>query len=124
MTTTKRRRSKAPVTGYELWRGASWFDGSDIVAIATLHSDNVKTGDIILFANTATGCPALPSSLALDNEHLYVGDRKKKQIIRFKIANGECDKKPFSESLPDAPEFMIPSTPMPPASKVQPTTAP
>ena len=85
---------------------------------------NVKTGDIILFANTATGCPALPSSLALDNEHLYVGDRKKKQIIRFKIANGECDKKPFSESLPDAPEFMIPSTPMPPASKVQPTTAP
>jgi len=47
MTTTKRRRSKAPVTGYELWRGASWFDGSDIVAIATLHSDNVKTGDMI-----------------------------------------------------------------------------
>ena len=85
---------------------------------------NVKTGNIILFANTATGCPALPSSLALDNEHLYVGDRKKKQIIRFKIANGECDKKPFSESLPDAPEFMIPSTPMPPASKAKPTTAP
>lgn len=47
MTTTKRRRSKAPVTGYVLWRGASWFDGSDIVAIATLHSDNVKTGDMI-----------------------------------------------------------------------------
>ncbi|NDG64116.1 MAG: hypothetical protein EBY29_11745, partial [Planctomycetes bacterium] len=68
--------------------------------------------------------PPLPSSLALDNEHLYVGDRKKKQIIRFKIANGECDKKPFSESLPDAPEFMIPSTPMRPASKVEPTTAP
>ena len=47
MTTTKRRRPKAPVTGYELWRGASWFDGSEIVAIATLHSDNVKTGDMI-----------------------------------------------------------------------------
>ena len=85
---------------------------------------NVKTGNIILFANTATGCPALPSSLAMDNEHLYVGDRKKKQIIRFKIANGECDKKPFAESLPDAPEFMIPSTPMPPASKLQPSSTP
>ncbi len=80
---------------------------------------NVKTGEIILFANTATGCPPLPSSLAMDNEHLYVGDRKKKQIIRFKLANGESDKKPFADSLPDAPEFMIPATPMPAASKVQ-----
>ncbi len=80
---------------------------------------NVKTGEIILFANTATGCPPLPSSLALDNEHLYVGDRKKKQIIRFKIANGECDKKPFADALPDAPEFMIPATAMPPTSKVR-----
>jgi len=47
MTTTKRRRAKAPVTGYVLWEGKSWYDGSDIVAIATLHSDNVKTGDMI-----------------------------------------------------------------------------
>lgn len=47
MTTTKRRRAKAPVTGYVLWEGKSWYDGSDIVAIATLHSNNVKTGDMI-----------------------------------------------------------------------------
>lgn len=48
LTTTKRRRSKsAPVTGYKLWQGKSWFDGSDIVAIATLKSDNVKTGNMV-----------------------------------------------------------------------------
>ncbi len=74
---------------------------------------NVKTGAIILFANTATGCPELPSSLAMDNEHLYVGDRKKHQIIRFKLENGEPDKKPFAASLPDAPEFMVPATLLP-----------
>jgi|GEM_PF-1975840 len=74
---------------------------------------NIKTGEIILFADTKTGCPPLPSSLAMDAEHLYVGDRKKKQIIRFKLANGEVDKKPFADALPDAPEFMIPATPMP-----------
>ncbi len=84
---------------------------------------NTKTGDIILFANAHTGCPPLPSSLAMDNEHLYVGDRKKKQIIRFKLANGECDKKPFADALPDAPEFMVPASPQPimaPAVKAPP----
>lgn len=74
---------------------------------------DTKTGNIILFANTQTGCPPLPSSLAMDNEHLYVGDRKKKQIIRFKLTNGESDNKPFASDLPDAPEFMVPASPQP-----------
>ena len=74
---------------------------------------NVRTGAIILFANTYTGCPELPSSLAMDSEHLYVGDRKKKQIVRFKLETGEPDHKPFADALPDAPEFMVPATPLP-----------
>ncbi len=74
---------------------------------------NVKTQAIILFANKATGCPELPSSLAMDDEHLYVGDRKKMQIVRFKLTTGEPDKDPFADNLPDAPEFMVPATLLP-----------
>jgi len=71
---------------------------------------NVRTGEFILFANARTGCPELPSSLALDEKHLYVGDRKRKQILRFKIETGERDRDAFVDSLPDAPEFMIPAS--------------
>jgi len=71
---------------------------------------NVRTGEFILFANARTGCPELPSSLALDNEHLFVGDRKRMQILRFKIETGERDRDAFVETLPDAPEFMIPAS--------------
>lgn len=73
---------------------------------------DTHTGAIVLFADLRTGCPELPSSLALDKDYLYVGDRKKKQIVRFKIATGEPDHKPFAQ-LPDAPEFMIPASLMP-----------
>jgi len=71
---------------------------------------NVRTGEFILFANARTGCPELPSSLALDSKHLYVGDRKRMQILRFDIATGERSRDPFVEQLPDAPEFMIPAS--------------
>ena len=71
---------------------------------------NVRTGDFTLFANARTGCPELPSSLALDDKHLYVGDRKKMQILRFKIETGERDRDAFVDKLPDAPEFMIPAS--------------
>ncbi len=73
---------------------------------------NTTDGTIILFANRATGCPELPSSLAMDKDHLYVGDRKKNEIVRFKLTTGEPDKTPFAQ-LPDAPEFMIPASLLP-----------
>lgn len=80
---------------------------------------DVTTSSVILFANRSTGCPELPSSLAMDSEHLYVGDRKKKQIVRFKLETGEPDKQPFADNLPDAPEFMVPASVLPivPAAK-------
>ena len=35
MTTTKRRRAtKRPITGYKLWEGKSWYDGSDLLGVA------------------------------------------------------------------------------------------
>ena len=34
-------------TGIELYRGPSLLNGAPIVAIATLHSNNVKTGDMV-----------------------------------------------------------------------------
>ena len=34
-------------TGAVIWRGASPIDGAPIVAVATYHSDNVKTGDMV-----------------------------------------------------------------------------
>ena len=73
---------------------------------------DTATGAIILFANRSTGCPELPSSLAMDKDHLYVGDRKKQEILRFKLATGEPDHTPFAQ-LPDAPEFMIPASLLP-----------
>jgi sugar lactone lactonase YvrE len=73
---------------------------------------DTKSGNVVLFSNRATGCPELPSSLAIDRDHLYVGDRKKKQILRFRLRDAEPDHQPFAE-LPDAPEFMIPASSMP-----------
>lgn len=71
---------------------------------------NVRTGEFILFANARTGCPELPSSLAIDDTHLYVGDRKRMQILRFNIETGERSHDAFVDKLPDAPEFMIPAS--------------
>lgn len=78
--------------------------------VPAIFRANVRTGEFILFANARTGCPDLPSSLALDDKHLYVGDRKRMQILRFKIDTGERIREPFVDSLPDAPEFMIPAS--------------
>ncbi len=73
---------------------------------------DTRSGAVVLFANRATGCPELPSSLAIDQEHLYVGDRKRKEILRFKLTTAEPEHGPFAR-LPDAPEFMIPASLLP-----------
>lgn len=35
------------ITGYVIYRGSSMIDGAPIVVIAIMHSDNIKTGDMI-----------------------------------------------------------------------------
>lgn len=42
-----RRASAAKATGVVLWQGPSWYDGSNIVAIATWKSLNGKTGNMV-----------------------------------------------------------------------------
>jgi len=39
--------TKLPANGIELWRGPSPINGEELVCIATIHGDNVKTGDVI-----------------------------------------------------------------------------
>jgi hypothetical protein len=47
-----------------------------------------------------------PSALAIDGAWLYVGSREGKQILRFSLADGKADDKPFA-TLPDNPEFLM-----------------
>jgi hypothetical protein len=47
------------------------------------------------------------SALAIDDGWLYVGSRKARAILRFQLADGSADTKPFIADLPDNPEFFI-----------------
>lgn len=38
---------KKQTKGYVIWEGPSLLDGAPVVAVAILHSDNVKTGDMV-----------------------------------------------------------------------------
>ena len=44
---TKRTRKEPPPIGYVFYEGPSMLTGAPIVAIATMHSDNSKTGNMI-----------------------------------------------------------------------------
>ena len=48
----------------------------------------------------------LRPALAIDGAWLYVGNRERKQILRFSLADGKADDKPFA-TLPDNPEFLM-----------------
>lgn len=47
------------------------------------------------------------SSLAIHDEYLYVGSRKAREILRFRLSDAAPDEKPFIADLPDNPEFLI-----------------
>lgn len=49
------------------------------------------------------------SSLAILDGHLYVGSRKARAILRFGLADGAPDPRPFIADLPDNPEFFLPN---------------
>jgi hypothetical protein len=49
------------------------------------------------------------SSLAILDGHLYVGSRKARAILRFGLADGTPDPRPFIADLPDNPEFFLPN---------------
>lgn len=51
------------------------------------------------------------SSIAIHDGFLYVGSRKAREILRFRLSDGAPDAKPFIANLPDNPEFFIANPP-------------
>jgi hypothetical protein len=47
------------------------------------------------------------SSLAIHDGYLYVGSRKAREILRFRLNDGVGDEKPFIANLSDNPEFFM-----------------
>ncbi|MFM7259328.1 MAG: hypothetical protein ACKO3W_01865 [bacterium] len=80
-------------------------------------SDNKRNAVFTL--ETAGGAPRVfldenagidaGSSLAIQDGHLYVGSRKARAILRFRLEDGAPDPQPFIADLPDNPEFFLPN---------------
>lgn len=51
--------------------------------------------------------PKLPSALAIDEDWLYVGDRDRREIRRYRLSDGTPDEKIWLKDLPDSPEFLL-----------------
>ncbi len=47
------------------------------------------------------------SALAIEGPWLYVGSRKARAILRFKLSDGSADSAPFISNLSDNPEFFV-----------------
>jgi hypothetical protein len=48
-----------------------------------------------------------PSALAIDGDWLYVGSRKGRAVLRFRLPDGTPDAAPFVSGLADNPEYFI-----------------
>lgn len=84
--------------------GAAMFvgdNGADCVFKVELASGRVSN-----FIAKGTAGLKEPSALAIDGDWLYVGSREGRQILRFRLADGAPDAKPFA-TLPDNPEFLV-----------------
>ncbi len=64
-------------------------------------------GALVQFVKPGTGGLDAPSAIVVQGDHLYVGNRKGKSILRFKMPEGQLDPHPFVEKLPDDPEFLM-----------------
>ncbi|MBM4111905.1 MAG: hypothetical protein FJ253_00790 [Phycisphaerae bacterium] len=68
---------------------------------------DLDSGAITQFVKPGTGGLDAPSAIVVSDAHLFVGSRKTKSILRFKMPEGTLDPHPFVEKLPDNPEFML-----------------
>lgn len=68
---------------------------------------DLDAGTITQFVKPGTGGLDAPSAIVVSDAHLFVGSRKNKAILRFKMPEGTLDPHPFVEKLPDNPEFML-----------------
>lgn len=66
-----------------------------------------ETGAVTEVVTPKAGGLASPSGLALGPDgRLYVASRDGRQILRFDLASGRPDQRPFIDQLPDQPEFL------------------
>ncbi|MEY3143390.1 MAG: hypothetical protein RLY21_1883 [Planctomycetota bacterium] len=63
-------------------------------------------GAVTRFIGPDAGLDA-PSALAIDGDWLYVGSRKGKAVLRFRVVDGSPDHAPFVSGLPDNPEYFV-----------------
>ncbi len=76
--------------------------GNESVVTCDLRSERVTP-----FIQPKAGGLDNPSGLALGNDGwLYVGSRGSRQILRYRIADGLPDRRPFIDGLEDEPEFI------------------
>jgi DNA-binding beta-propeller fold protein YncE len=84
--------------------GKSLFVGDDETE-QVLRLD-MDSGLCSVFIPRGTAGLKAPSALVVSAKWLYVGSRLTKEILRFEIATGKPDSKPYV-TLPDHPEFLL-----------------
>ena len=84
--------------------GKSLFVGDDETE-QVLRLD-MDSGLCSVFIPRGTAGLRAPSALVVSAKWLYVGSRLTKEILRFEIATGKPDSKPYV-TLPDHPEFLL-----------------
>jgi hypothetical protein len=70
---------------------------------------DLQQGKVEMFIKPNTGGLDAPSALLIEGEHLFVGNRKGKSVLRFKLPEGKLHSHPFADKLPDNPEFLLPA---------------
>jgi hypothetical protein len=95
---------KRPIQALFSSDGATMFVGDN--GANCVFKVDVASGRVEVFVKKDDAGLTEPSALAIDGAWLYVGNRERKQILRFSLADGKADDKPFA-TLPDNPEFLM-----------------
>lgn len=103
---------KRPIQALFTADGTTMFVGDN--GANCVFKVDVASGRVEVFVKKGDAGLSEPSALAIDGAWLYVGNRERKQILRFRLADGradgkaddKADGKPFA-TLPDNPEFLM-----------------
>lgn len=68
---------------------------------------DLDSGALTQFVAPKAGGLDAPSAVVVTDSHLYVGNRKGKAILRFRMPDGHLDPHALVEKLPDDPEFLL-----------------
>lgn len=95
---------KRPIQAIFTSDGATMFIGDN--GANCVFKVDVASGRVDEFIAKGKAGLTEPSALAIHDGWLYVASREDKRILRFRLADGEADGKPFA-TLPDEPEFLV-----------------